>query len=284
MSSHWDIFCVFSSNSFSQLKQWKPYKTNTLRNSFTLICPHFDNVINYPIDIAWAVFNGNGIFILAFRDRDNVYIHVPCSVCLGVHPSVRPSALSRLSKVFVCFSVISGYMRIIVQMWSGGFFKLIGMLTNCSILSTVSAGVTVAASTLTFSTVSRCTCLSIIQFWRTATTTSNLSKSSSFTETTFTYRCTVAFLAISWKELYSKDMTNLILVNWNICCKGGVVVTLSFNAIMDLANFEYNLKTRDSQKWPRKGGLNGIISAQLGLTNGSILAWVPTRMTIAASS
>ena len=49
------------------------YQTNTLRNSFTLICPHFDNLINYPIDIAWAVFNGNGIFILAFRDILNVY-------------------------------------------------------------------------------------------------------------------------------------------------------------------------------------------------------------------
>ncbi len=29
-----------------------------------------------------------------------------------------------------------------------------------------------------------------------------------------------------------------------------VEVTLSFNAKMDLANFECNLKTRDSQKWP----------------------------------
>ena len=35
-----------------------------------------------------------------------------------------------------------------------------------------------------------------------------------------------------------------------------VVVTLSFNAKMDLANFECNLKTRDSQKWPRKGDLS----------------------------
>ncbi len=32
-----------------------------------------------------------------------------------------------------------------------------------------------------------------------------------------------------------------------------VVVTLSFNAKIDLANFECNRKTRDSQKWPRKG-------------------------------
>ena len=31
-----------------------------------------------------------------------------------------------------------------------------------------------------------------------------------------------------------------------------VVVTLSFNAKMDLANFECNLMTRDSQKWPCK--------------------------------
>ena len=31
-----------------------------------------------------------------------------------------------------------------------------------------------------------------------------------------------------------------------------VVVTLSFNAKMDLANLECNLKTRDSQKWPCK--------------------------------
>ncbi len=30
----------------------------------------------------------------------------------------------------------------------------------------------------------------------------------------------------------------------------------SFNAKMDLANFECNLKTRDSQKWPRKGDLS----------------------------
>ena len=29
-----------------------------------------------------------------------------------------------------------------------------------------------------------------------------------------------------------------------------VVVKLSFNAKMDLANFECNLKTKDSQKWP----------------------------------
>ncbi len=35
-----------------------------------------------------------------------------------------------------------------------------------------------------------------------------------------------------------------------------VVVTLSFNAKKDLANFECNLKTRDSQKWPRKGDLS----------------------------
>ena len=35
-----------------------------------------------------------------------------------------------------------------------------------------------------------------------------------------------------------------------------VEVTLSFNAKMDLANFECNLKTRDSQKWPRKGDLS----------------------------
>ncbi len=34
-----------------------------------------------------------------------------------------------------------------------------------------------------------------------------------------------------------------------------MVVTLSFNARMDLANFECNLKTRDSQKWPSKGDL-----------------------------
>ncbi len=35
-----------------------------------------------------------------------------------------------------------------------------------------------------------------------------------------------------------------------------VVVTLSFNAKMDLANFECNVKTRDSLKWPRKGDLS----------------------------
>ncbi len=35
-----------------------------------------------------------------------------------------------------------------------------------------------------------------------------------------------------------------------------VVVTLSFNAKMDLANFECNLKTRDSEKWPSKGDLS----------------------------
>ncbi len=35
-----------------------------------------------------------------------------------------------------------------------------------------------------------------------------------------------------------------------------VVVTLSFNAKMNLANFECNLKTRDSQKWSRKGDLS----------------------------
>ena len=35
-----------------------------------------------------------------------------------------------------------------------------------------------------------------------------------------------------------------------------VVVTLSFNAKMVLANFECNLMTRDSQKWPRKGDLS----------------------------
>ena len=35
-----------------------------------------------------------------------------------------------------------------------------------------------------------------------------------------------------------------------------VVVTLSFNAKMELANFECNLKTRDFQKWPRKGDLS----------------------------
>ncbi len=37
-----------------------------------------------------------------------------------------------------------------------------------------------------------------------------------------------------------------------------VVVTLSFNAMMDLANFECNLKTRDSQKWPRKGDMSFV--------------------------
>ena len=31
-----------------------------------------------------------------------------------------------------------------------------------------------------------------------------------------------------------------------------VVVTLSFNAKMDLVFLACNLKTRDSQKWPRK--------------------------------
>ena len=34
-----------------------------------------------------------------------------------------------------------------------------------------------------------------------------------------------------------------------------VVVTMSFNAKIDLADFECNLKTRDSKKWPREGDL-----------------------------
>ncbi len=34
-----------------------------------------------------------------------------------------------------------------------------------------------------------------------------------------------------------------------------MAVTLSFNAKMDLADFECNLKDSDSQKWPREGDL-----------------------------
>ncbi len=36
-----------------------------------------------------------------------------------------------------------------------------------------------------------------------------------------------------------------------------VVVTLSFDAMIDLSNFECNLKTRDSRKWPCKGNIEG---------------------------
>ena len=45
----------------------------------------------------------------------------------------------------------------------------------------------------------------------------------------------------------------VVLRNLHECC---VVVTLSFNDKMYMANFECNLKTRDSQKWPRKGDLS----------------------------
>ncbi len=72
------------------------------------------------------------IFVIDRKVRE--IMHLVASVSLSVRPSVRLFALSRLNrltydldnqfKVFVCVSVISGRMRIIVRMRSIGVLIL----------------------------------------------------------------------------------------------------------------------------------------------------------------
>ncbi len=69
----------------------------------------------------------------------------------------------------------------------------------------------------------------------------------------------VGFIHLDWAVVHQLGQvvcpTHPLFIKSRRLC-GIVVVTLSFNAKMVLANFEYNLMTRDSQKWPRKGDLS----------------------------
>ena len=60
------------------------------------------------------------------------------------------------------------------------------------------------------------------------------------------------YIHIIQRIQYDPTQYDIYSIDYDILCFTLVVATLSFNAKMDLANLECNLKTRDSQKWPRK--------------------------------